>query len=166
MAEESSIIEKIGRELAQAIDQAWLATRESTFPDMVKAYRKIEAEFVPRIGNQLFVLETRRRIAEAILRQANSTEQPFQVCQEAWNELMRLGFTNMERRSTMTWYYADCCLLEGQFDAGLAVLEPLIADTIRQIEEPTRADRSSTALKEDLVRLEELHAELKAGIRE
>ena len=162
----SSIIEEIGGELAKAIDQAWLATRESTFVDMVKAYRMIEAEFVPRIGDEIFVLETRRRIAEAILRQAHSTEQPFQVCQDAWNDLVSLGFTNMERRSTMTWFYADCCLLEGQFDAGLAVLEPLIADTIRQIEEPTRSDRSVEALKEELARLEELRDELKAGIRE
>ncbi len=164
--DEAAGIEEIGRELAKAIDQAWLATRESTFPEMVKAYRHIEAEFVPRTGDEFFVLETRRRVAEAILRQAHSTEQSLQVCQDAWNDLGRLGFTNMERRCTMTWFYADSCLLEKQFDTGLAVLEPLIAELEASLADPICSEQTQRSYRRELEPLWKIRDELKGGIRE
>lgn len=165
--QEDERLKSLGRALAKAIGAVILKEESLSFNEVVCEYKRVENEFVTLLdGNAFHVLETRRRIAESILCAATRFEQPFQVCQDAWNEMVAVGFTNSYLRSRMTWLYADCCLLEGQIDVGLSVLEPLIADTIRQIEEPTRADRSVEALKEDLARLEELRDELKAGVRE
>lgn len=167
MDNEESKMEDIGRALAKAIDQAWLETRESTFPEMVNAYRQIEVEYVRHADNhEFFVLETRRRITEAILRQAHSTEQSFRACQDVWNELVGLGFTNLERQCTMTWFYADCCLLNEEPAAGVAVLEPLIVDIERQLEGMTHADTGWQQLHDELARLKQLNDEIKASIRD
>jgi RPA family protein len=164
---EDERLKSLGRALGYALQSVVIKEQILSFDDVVREYKRVEKVFVKHTdGNAFHVLETKRRVAERILCAATRFEQPFEVCQAAWNEMVAVGFTNSYLRSTMTWFYADCCLLERQFDAGLAVLEPLIADTIRQIEEPTRSDRSVEALKEDLARLEELRDELKAGLRE
>lgn len=166
MDDEATEMDDIGRALAKAIDQAWLETRESNFPEMVNAYRDVEAEFVRRAGkHEFFVLETKRRIAEAILRQAHSTEQSVQVCQDAWNELLGLGFTNLERQCTMAWFYADCCLLNEKFDVGLGVLEPLIIEMAQSFNGPTLAPEERGWYEKELVTLCQIRDELKAGIR-
>ncbi|HRI63502.1 MAG TPA: hypothetical protein PK156_04675, partial [Polyangium sp.] len=159
--DDASRIQDLGRALAKAIDQAWLETRDRTFPEMVNAYRQVEADFVQRPGsNDFHILETKRRVAEAILRQANSTDQSFQVCQDAWNELVRLGFTNLERRCRMTWFYADCCLLHGQYEMGLALVEPLIAEFETALADPTCTEQAKRFYNQELEPLRKIRDEL------
>jgi hypothetical protein len=136
-----------------------------TFAEGVHQYRQIEAKFIERCaGDESLILETRRRIAEMILREANIQEQPFQVCQNAWNELTSLGFSNDAVASTMAWYYGNCCLLNEEFNTGIAALKPVMTELRRLINEPTMSWR--TYHQDGLTRLEKLFGELKAGIRE
>ena len=95
----------------------------------MQEYSDVEKDFVARAPDDaFFVLETRRRVAEDILSAAHSYDQPFDVCTEAWNHLLRLGFSNIYQQNVMTRYYADSCLMNENPEAGIAVLEPLIAD--------------------------------------
>ena len=65
--------------ILKSIDWTW------SFTSIVDDYRRLEAEFVARMGDSAFgVLETKRRIAENILSLAHSRHPPFEVCREAW----------------------------------------------------------------------------------
>ena len=167
MAHENDQGAQRGWELGQAIQSIMAASFDRNFEDVVGDYRRIEEDFVNRSdGNDFHVLETKRRIAEAILLATHSHRQPFDVCRNALDDLVHLGFTNLRTRCTESWWYANCCLLEGQLDVGLSVLEPLIVELARQVDEAIHSNRSAKGLKEQLVRLEKLRDELKAGIRE
>ena len=166
VAHENELDAQLGWELGQAIQRIMAASFDRNFEDVIGDYRRIEEDFMNRAsGNDFHVLETKRRIAEAILLATHSHRQPFDICRNAWDDLVRLGFTNLRTRCTESWWYADCCLLEGQFDIGLAVLEPLIVDMERQVDEAIHSNRSPKGLKEQLVRLEQLRDKLKAGLR-
>jgi hypothetical protein len=62
--------------LAKAVDQTWLRTRDTNFADTVQEYRRVEADFITAAGDEPFVLETKRRIAEAILQEAQEQTNP------------------------------------------------------------------------------------------
>jgi len=72
---------------------------------------------------------------------------PLEVCREAWKDIVRLGFSGREREYTMGWFFADCCRYDENPEEGLAVLEPLIAELERGLEE-ARATQSSTEYHE------------------
>jgi hypothetical protein len=139
---------------AKAIDQAWLKTYEVGFAEAVREYRQVEADFAARApDDEFFVTETRRRIAESILMAAHSHVPPFEECRNAWKDLLCLGFSTLYTRSLMTGFYADCCLYNDQFDAGLAVVEPLIAEFEQQLDTITG---STTFCHQQLASLKKL----------
>lgn len=165
MAHTNEQLRQLGLELGQAIQSIMAGSFDRKFDEVVGDYRRIEEDFVNRPdGNDFHVLETRRRIAEAILLATHTHQQPFDTCRNAWNDLLCVGFTNFRTRCTESWFYADCCLFNEEFDAGIAVLEPLLIDVRKQIDNPTGPWHRY--YQDELVRLEKLYDELKAGIRE
>lgn len=110
---------------------------EMEYGDVVRAFRQLEDEFVHRVDyNEWEVLETQRRIAEGILCVAHDAEQPFDVCRNNWNALVELGFSSIEMFCNMAWFYADCCLLNAQYDTGLEVLDMVVEEIHRRLEVP------------------------------
>lgn len=151
------------RALAKTIDATWLRTRGSDFPQMVKEYRQVEREFVQRAGDdEFFVLETKRRIAEAILRQAIATNQPFNVCQDIWNELVQLGFSNINTTCAMSWFYGDSCLRNAQAAAGIAIIEPLVVEFERMLADPAVTEEDAECCRYEIERLSKLRQALKS----
>ena len=141
-----------GDELAfcKAGDRLLLAAlkEELSFTEAVDAFRRLEAEFVVRgCDDEWDVRETRRRIAEYILRVADAHHPPFEVCRQAWEDIVRLGFSDKHIERVMTWYFAECCRYDEKPEEGLAVLLPLIAEFERGLEE-ARAAESSTEFYE------------------
>ncbi|MRG95887.1 hypothetical protein [Polyangium spumosum] len=109
-----------------------------TFAEATRDFRKLEAEFVERAGEDEFLLlEMRRRIAEHILMLAHHKRPPFEVFREAWNDLVRLGFSGIDRECSMSWFYADGCAYDERPDEGLVVLDPLL-DKLERLLEDTR----------------------------
>lgn len=107
------------------------------YADLIDAYRQLEQEFVhDRDDNALDTLETKRHIAECILVAAHDHEQPFEVCRDAWNMLVELGFSNLHSFANKAWFYAHCCLFNAQYDVGLAVIDEAIAEMERRLDEP------------------------------
>jgi hypothetical protein len=153
----------------QRINAVFLSKEELSFEEAVREYRRIEAEFVERAGdNQYHVVETRRRITEWLLKQALRDEPPHEVCCQIWHEMLQRGFSDIERRHTMSDHYALCCQYNGEFDAGLAVVEPLIAEIEQALEtEATVLTPENRAFyEENLKTHRRIRDELKAGIRE
>jgi hypothetical protein len=135
--------------LAKAIDAAWMSTRGASFSTFVHEFKAIEIEFVARADdNKHHVGETKRRIAEAILREAILTEQPFDTCRQYWDDLLQLGFTNIEVRCSASCIYADCCFWNHQRDAGLQILGPLLAELERLRSQPAICDHEAEFYRE------------------
>lgn len=152
------------------INAVFLSKEEISFEDAVREYRRIEAEFVERAGdNEYHVVETRRRITEWLLKHALMIdEQPQEVCREIWEEMLQRGFSDVERRHTMSDLYARCCQMNGEFDVGLAIVEPLIAEIEQLLEaKPTTLTPQNRAFYEENLQIHrKIRDELKAGIRE
>ncbi|MDC0747282.1 hypothetical protein [Polyangium mundeleinium] len=127
--DELAFAQASGRLLVKSLE------RTRSFAEGVEDFRKLEAEFVERAGDDEFdVRETRRRIAETILSLAHDKHPPFEVCREAWNDMVRLGFSGIEIECSMSCFYAECCAYDERPDEGLVVLEPLLAKLERLLE--------------------------------
>jgi hypothetical protein len=151
--------------LAKAVDQTWLRTRHHSFVDVVQEYKAVEAEFLAHArarDDEKWALEVKRRIAEALVREAHGT-QDFDTCQRYWNDLLRLGFTNTEIECVMIWYCADSCRITKRPDVGLSVLEPLIAEYEQALADPKSVEEGSDEYYQiELESLGRLRAKLKA----
>ncbi len=107
-----------------------------TFAEAMEDFRRLQAEFLARVGDdEIAVREIPRRIAEYILSLAREKHPPFEVCREAWKDLVRLGFSHIDVECMKTWLYADCCTYDERPDEGLAVIVPLIARLEQRLEE-------------------------------
>ncbi|TKC99308.1 hypothetical protein [Polyangium fumosum] len=128
--EERAFVEPHSKLLIKSLD------RTRSFAEAVEDFRKLESEFVTRASyNEFQVRETRRRIAETILLLVHDKRPPFDACREAWNDLVRLGFSGIDLECSMSWFYADGCAYDERPDEGLVVLEPLLAKLERLLEE-------------------------------
>ncbi len=155
-------------EFNDRINAIFLRKQQMSFEEVVRRYRQIEAEFVERDGdNEYRVVETKRRVTEWLLNEAKRTEQPHEVCREIFDELVHRGFSDIPLRHTMSGIYARCCQWNGEFDAGVAVIEPLIAEIEKCLEDPTLAPsvRESNDYDQLLSIHKNIRDELKAGIR-
>ncbi len=157
-------------EVAVAFDRArgvaslkWIKNRELSFASVVADYRAIEAEYVVRVGdNEENAQQVRRVMTEMLLEAAWDMDEPFETRQRYWNELQQLGFYRIERRCSMTWYFADSCHKYGQTELGLAVLDPLIAELERLYAEPTVTKQAIKFYDQELEPMRKLRAKLEA----
>jgi hypothetical protein len=161
--------ERTPRELrnARRIESILIRKPPLSFEEMLEEYQKVEAELVEEAGDDEFeIVETRRRIAEWILTAAFLRDQPFEVCERSWNHLVQLGFSNLDKKCTMTCIYADCCWENEQDKVGLAVVEPLITELEQFLAETMLPSNWHSHHESNLDALRRRRDELKAGIRE
>ena len=124
----------------QRVNEIFLRKQKMSFDELVRQYRQIEAEFVERAGdNAHHVVETKRRITEWLLTEAHRERQPYEECRAIFEELVQRGFSDMFQRQMMSGIYVRCCQRYGEFDAGLAVIEPLIAEVEQLLEDAGEA---------------------------
>ncbi|WP_170319716.1 hypothetical protein [Polyangium spumosum] len=140
--------------------------RNKTYVEIVDEYRAIEAEFVARMGDdEPGALETRRHVAESIFSLARRSGPTFEVCREAWNDLVRIGFTGSLTKCMYSLMYADFCAFDEQPEEGLAVLEPLRAELEGWIERSRAAQRPTMFYEDQLETSRRLQDELEARRR-
>jgi hypothetical protein len=154
-------------EFMQRIVAVLQRRKELSFDESVREYRQVEAEFVARAGdNEARALATKQSITNHLLMEAERTEQPHAVCRELWEELIQRGFISINLRHVMSSTYARSCQWNGEFDVGIAVLEPLIAELDVLLMQPALTP-NHRAFCEQFLRLHTgLRDELVAGIRE
>ena len=59
-----------------------------------------------------------------------------------------------------SYFYADCCLFNEQFDVGIAVLTPLVADLQQQLSDPAVTEQAADFYREKIDLLDRLLGEL------
>jgi len=136
------------------------------FEAAVREYRQIETEFVQReADDEWAVIETKRRITEGLLDLALRSSQPQEVCREFWEEMLQRGFSGIDMRHMMGDVYARCCQQNGEFDAGIEALDPLIAELEQLLQSTTLTTQNRAFCNENLHLHTKIRDELKAGIR-
>lgn len=158
------VIANISHEFGRATDAAWLRTRDWDFESLLLEYKRIETEFLAQVGSSdVHAREILRRITEIILQAALEKEQPFATCRQLWDELCALGFSDVERQCSMTWFYADGCLAHRQFDTGLAVVGPLMTELETLRLSPASTEPAKRFYQRELETLGKLHNKLIAA---
>jgi hypothetical protein len=150
----------------QRINAVFLRKEDMPFEEVVRQYRQIEAEFVERAGDNDHAIETKRRITEWLLSEAERAKQPHDVCREIWAELVQRGFSDHLQKCTFTGIYVRCCQNNGEFDTGISVLEPLILECKDWLDHTTLTPEERVFWERDLATDYKLRDELKARIRE
>jgi hypothetical protein len=96
--------------------------------DIIKAFEAVENSYVELETEPFFVLETRRRVAEMMLKATATKCCPLEICRAQLDNLFRLGFTNLERKVTMCIFFAQYCRETGIAQQGIDVLESVEAE--------------------------------------
>jgi hypothetical protein len=156
--------DKLRSDLIKAMKPIRATSAERSFTEIEQAMRQVETDFLARLqpDDHFWVPQLKQRITNAIFTKAHELRQPFEVCRDLWNELSPWDFGHLEHRCEFIWMYGDCCLFNQQPDAGLAVVEPLLAELQRQVDTGTDDEMGSDSYPEEITRLEKLRDELKA----
>ena len=135
-----------------------------SFAEIQQQYRQLETDFLARLqpDDEFFVPELKYSITWAIFVQAHEHRQSFEVCRDLWNELRPWDFGHLEHKCPMIRRYAECCIFNQQADAGLAVVEPFLAELQHQVDTGTDEDMPSEKYPEEIARLKKLRDELEA----
>ena len=153
-------------EFTQKISATILHEMEWPFEALLREYRRIEEEFVARAGdNKEVALDFKRRISKQILGAALMTDQSHEVCRGIWEEVVERGFPDHETKRIHTGIYARCCQQNGEFDAGLAVLEPLITEMEQLHKGTALTSKERKWYEKGVATSRKIRDELKAGIR-
>lgn len=159
--DEDAFPDSVTRDFAMAMEAAWLKTKDSAFTEMVHEYKAVENAFIPNVvDNDFAALEMRKRVAESIFKSAVTYHQPWDICLAYWNDVVHLGITQIEAKCTMTWYYAECCRMNGKAELGLRILDPLI-DELRSLQsEPDVGEVNASFYRQQLAVIGKLRAKL------
>jgi len=129
--------QKLWDALAQELQKTFGQKREMEFLDLVRALKSIEMAYVEKFeGDPLAASETRKRVAELILYSAIDKGLEFAECQRLFNDLVQLGFSDLERKSTITIIFSRYCLETKHRQQGVDLLKALeseLQDAIRPI---------------------------------
>jgi hypothetical protein len=118
--------------LALTLTRAALETQNMDVAAVVDFYKRIEDRFLPlAAGDEVLALETRRRVAEGVLSSATRDPQAHALCQRLFENLVDLGFTNLERKGTFYLIYSKHCMESGQIEEGTRLMEELEAELSR-----------------------------------
>jgi hypothetical protein len=117
---------KLSRALAEALADIYARTRGMSFDDLLKSYRAVKKSFLPKVAeNEFLTLETKRRVAERVLYSAMAKQCSLEVCRKFFNDLSRLGFTNLEQKSNVYLAYARHSAKAGHKRRGIRLLKQL-----------------------------------------
>jgi hypothetical protein len=120
---------ELSQALARALEDVYVKGPDMKFEDLVKSYKLVEESFLPKVaGNEVLILETKRRVAELILYSALEKKCSFGLCERLFNEVVDLGFTNLEKKANVYMVYSRYCLQIGHNDEGNRLLIPLKAE--------------------------------------
>lgn len=133
----------------------------ASFATVIAEFRKIEAEFVGRVGDDIAnVRQVQTIVSEFLLEAAYMTDQPFATCDQYWHDLQKLGFYRIERECMQTGFFAGVCLSHARIDVGLAVVDSIRVKLERLRAEPNATETAIEYYAEQIESFAKLRARL------
>lgn len=156
--------EKLSTQVFWAMKAIADETTQADFAEIEQRYRQFEGEFLASLApeDESFGPEVKVRVTGALFHRACELHQPFEVCRDLWNGLQPWDFGHLETKCRMWRKYAQCCLEHGQGAAGLALVEPLLADLQHQVATGNDDEMAEDNYPEEIGQLEKLREELRA----
>ena len=120
---------KLSLTLAQALHDTEITTRDMEPTQVLSAYDKLEAAFLPKVASDpKLVVEMQRRIAENKFLCLSSRNLPFAFILTLFQGVREIGYTNLEKKINMEIIFARYCLRQNEKDKSKIVLEKLLKE--------------------------------------
>jgi hypothetical protein len=118
--------EQIGREFAKAMDQALSAGFRLEMDQGMALIDEAAGPFLELTAlDPSDLLELRRRVAENKFRLAYHGGRPIQEIEAQYKQICKLGFSELDIKSTFTIMFARYCLRHGRKQQGMEYLKRL-----------------------------------------
>lgn len=117
----------VGEQIIAAMNPVYMHFGKWSFPDLEAGFKAVERQFLG-VLDEADYLEVKRRVAEAILRAAQVTDQPVERCRELLGRVEQLEWSTFYAKANMLFPFVRYCLDHGRKDVGLHFLIPLIAE--------------------------------------
>lgn len=138
-------------ELAQALDEALLATLNEPFEALEPRFKALERRLLAVEPSDFGRSEIRRRIAEMLFTEAFARDCPWPLFGRLLRRIHRLGYSDVERRYHVAALYALWCHRHPEHDRREARLR--LDDVERRIRRLPRGHLRRTELLEQLTSL-------------
>src|SRR5208337_1719297 len=100
-------LEKVASKFARAVDQVTKQIPDLELEDVIQLYDDVEADFLPEVSaNDEVRIEFKRRIAESKFYLISEHNRPFEDVVLYYDAVCKLGFADLERRTTVTIIFA------------------------------------------------------------
>lgn len=119
--------ETSSREVARLLERTAARTFKMQADEIVPAFDEAEASCLSMVLSEEQKLEVKRRVAEWKMRLLCDRDAPFGTVVLLRNNIVYLGYTNLEIEGSTEVYFAQYCERQGQTDDACRTLHQLIA---------------------------------------
>jgi hypothetical protein len=113
-------------DLGQSLAETMARARDMSFEEFLVECDGIEKKFVEQIRHDDFlVLEAKRRVAEAKVWVSIEKNLPHSQCRFFFEDLTRVGFTDLEQETSYTLRFARYCFRVGAGEEAIPLLRSL-----------------------------------------
>lgn len=93
--------------------------------DMLSVFEEAKKTCLGLVSTKELKLEVNRRVAEWKMKLLCDRNSAFEVVNELHDQVIKLGYTNLEAEGSLEIYFAQYCERVGYFDVALDVLNKL-----------------------------------------
>jgi len=112
-------------EIARVLEHAAARTDGLRSDQIVPVLDEAEAACLELVFSEELVLEVRRRVAEWKMKLHCDRDAAFETVEALHNNVVGLGYTNLEREGTLEIYFAQYCERQGKMNEARQILQRL-----------------------------------------
>ena len=113
------------RDVARLLERTAARTFKMQADEIVPAFDEVEASCLSMVSSEEQKLEVKRRVAEWKMRLLCDRDAPFGTVELLHNDVVELGYTNLEIEGSTEIYFAQYCERQGQIDDARRTLHQL-----------------------------------------
>ena len=117
----------VEEQIILAMNAVYIHFDKWSFRDLEAGFQAVEQQFAGVLEDADY-LEVKRRVAEATLDAAETTEQPVDRCLEILARVEQLGWSSLYGKASLLGAFSRYCLNHDRKDVGLHFLVPIIAE--------------------------------------
>ncbi len=114
-------------DIARLLERTAARTFRMQMDEVVPAFDEAEASCLTMVSSEEQQLEVKRRVAEWKMRLLCDRNAPFGTVEFLHNNVVELGYTNLEVEGSTEIYFAQYCERQGQIDDARRILHQLRA---------------------------------------
>ncbi len=113
------------KEVARLLERTAARTFKMQTDEIAPAFNEAEATCLTLVLSEELELEVKRRVAEWKMRLLCDRNVPFETAETLHNNIVELGYTNLENEGGMEIFFAQYCERQDQTDHARLILHQL-----------------------------------------